>query len=132
MIRSLGTDAATIHRNAAAGDQVTLRRISQASEALGLGLAALINLINPGLLVLGGGTLAYPGYFDSAMAAAEKYSLPDFWKTCSVRKTNRTHPEYGDLSVALGAVCAASRITQDQHRALPKIKGLWKMLSGDN
>ncbi len=44
-----------------------------------------MNLLNPDLLVLGGGALELPGYREAALETAERWSLPDSWRVCAVR-----------------------------------------------
>src|SRR5215210_3796348 len=100
--RRLGTDGAGLHDRATRGDSEALAVIGEAGEALGLGLATLVNLLNPELLVLGGGALELPGYREAALESAERYSLPDPWRVCAVRA-----PRAGAEVVALGAARAA-------------------------
>ncbi len=52
-----GITAVSVARAAAAGDAEALEIISRAGEYLGMGLANLVNLINPDRLVVGGGAL---------------------------------------------------------------------------
>ena len=53
--RRLGTDGLVLYERATRGDPEALTAIREAGGALGLGLATLVNLLNPELLVLGGG-----------------------------------------------------------------------------
>ena len=99
--RRLGTDGLGLYERATGSDPEALTAIWEAGAALGLGLATLINLLNPELLVLGGGAFELPGYREAALENAERYSLPDLWQVCTVRPT-RAGPEV----VALGAVRA--------------------------
>lgn len=78
-----------------------LAAVREAGRALGLGLATLVNLLNPQLLVLGGGALELPGYREAALESAERYTLPDSWRVCTVRP--------GAAVVALGAAREATR-----------------------
>ena len=94
------------------GDAETLRVIREAGEALGAGLAAVINLFNPELLVLAGGALCWPGYYQAALAAARSLSLPQLWESCAIRRS-----AHGELLVALGAARAAGEYaTETQMR----------------
>jgi glucokinase len=99
----LGIDGETLASRAAAGDAEVLRAIAAAGAALGLGLATVVNLLNPRLLVVGGGTVALPGYLDAALASAARTAMPDPWRACTVRESRR-----GKALVALGAVRAAT------------------------
>jgi glucokinase len=98
ILRQLGMDADAVHARAAAGDAAVLACLRDAGTALGLGLATIINLVNPQRIALAGGTLALPGYADAALRSAKAHALPDLWHACEVR----TSPD-GPLLVALGA-----------------------------
>lgn len=100
--RGLDTDGAALHERAMRGDPNALTAIRRAGEALGLGLATLVNLLNPELLVLGGGAFELPGYRKAALENAERYSLPGHWQACTVRSTRA-----GEAVAALGAIRAA-------------------------
>jgi predicted NBD/HSP70 family sugar kinase len=88
---------------AAAGERDVLDAVRTAGAAAGLGLATVVNLLNPSILVLGGGLLRWPGYREAALRAAERAALPDLWRACTVRSV--TH---GELTVALGALAFAA------------------------
>lgn len=98
LVDRLGGDPAALQARAEAGETAALSEISVAGSALGLGLATLINLINPTRLVLGGGTLTYPGYLNAALSSAKRHSLPELWTACEICPT-----AHGDLVAALGA-----------------------------
>ncbi|MBV9773808.1 MAG: ROK family protein [Gemmatimonadetes bacterium] len=102
--RKLGMDGAVLAARAEEGDPEVLRRIREAGEALGLGLAAVVNLFNPELLVLEGGVLSLPGYLPVALESARRYTLPELWGACTVRRS-----PHGEMVVAHGAARAASR-----------------------
>lgn len=102
--RRLGTDGAGAYELAVQGDQNALVVVREAGEALGLGLAALVNLLNPALLVLYGGAFELPGYREAALAMAERYTLPDPWRVCEARPARA-----GAAAVALGAVRTATQ-----------------------
>ena len=78
-----------------------LAALRDAGIALGFGLAAVVNLFNLELLVLGGGVLALPGYQDAALASAELHSLPEPWQACTVWGVRAW-----EVVAALGAVRA--------------------------
>ena len=102
--RRLDTDGAGAYERAVRGDPGALKAAREAGEALGLRLATLVNLLNPDLLVLGGGALELPGYREAALLTAERWSLPDSWRACSVRPVRA-----GEEIVALGAAREALR-----------------------
>jgi predicted NBD/HSP70 family sugar kinase len=61
LLAALRLSAADVHGRLAAGDAVVRSRVEAAGAALGLGLAACVNLLNPRTLVLGGGHLPVHG-----------------------------------------------------------------------
>jgi predicted NBD/HSP70 family sugar kinase len=101
---SCGMTPAMVAARASAGDAAVLRAIEAAGQCLGLGLAAVINLLNPSRLVLGGGTCELPGYWPAALASAEAHSLAELWQDCTITKVRA-----GKQVVALGAARAADR-----------------------
>lgn len=103
LVARLGVDGATVRAHVEGGDQVARRAAEDAGTALGLGLATLIDLINPALVSVGGGLVDLPAYFDAALASAERHALPDLWRACRVRKVRA-----GELVAALGAARVAS------------------------
>lgn len=106
--RRLGTDGAGLHELTMRGTPEAISAVREAGEAFGLGLATLVNLLNPELLVLGGGALELPGYRDAALENAERYALPDPWRVCTVRPARA-----GAAVVALGAAREAARASAD-------------------
>lgn len=99
----LGFTADELARKAEAGDEPTLAAIREGGRALGLGVAGVVNLLNPAKLALGGGALRLPGYLDTLRAVAEEHSLPDLWNACAVSEVRA-----GDRVAALGAIRLAS------------------------
>lgn len=83
------------------GDQSTLAVIKDAGQALGLGIATVINLLNPSQLVIGGGTIELPGYLEAALEAAKENCLPELWQNCDISKVKA-----GKKVAALGAIRA--------------------------
>ena len=99
----LGTDGAGLAARVGRGDAAALEAVAAGGAALGLGLAAVVNLLNPELLAVGGGTSTLPGYFESAVRSAEAHSLPELWRVCTLRRARG-----GAALVALGAARAAA------------------------
>jgi predicted NBD/HSP70 family sugar kinase len=108
ILRELGVSVEVLDGMVAGGEIVALETIEQAGSALGMGLATLINLLNPDVIVLAGGTLRWRGYLEAAFQSAQKYSLPDLWAACQMQ----TSPHGSDL-VALGAARISGRIDRD-------------------
>jgi predicted NBD/HSP70 family sugar kinase len=86
-----------------AGDPAAAALVRDAGEALGLGLAAVIQILDPAVLALGGGVLALPGYLEAAMASAGAHTLPAMWAACAVGRL-----QDGELAAARGAARAAA------------------------
>jgi predicted NBD/HSP70 family sugar kinase len=103
LVTRLGTDGATVRARAAAGDASARTAVQEAGTALGLGLAVLIEIVNPARLSIGGGVAGLPGYLDAALASAERHTLPDLWRACRVGPVRA-----GELVAALGAARVAS------------------------
>jgi predicted NBD/HSP70 family sugar kinase len=99
---SLGIDGAELARRAQLGDAAALAAIRDGGQALGLALAGLINLLNPHLMVLGGGTMQLPGYADAMRDAIQRHSLPPMLEACTLREARS-----GATVVAMGALRAA-------------------------
>jgi glucokinase len=83
------------------GNSNALKVISEAGHFLGIGIATVINIFNPSLIILAGGTLRWSGYFEAALQSTKAFSLPELWANCQVQQSDRG----GDL-VALGAIRA--------------------------
>lgn len=98
LVQATDRTPADIHAALAAGDSAVATAVTAAGEAFGLGLATVVNLYNPDAVRVAGGTLNYAGYWDAALAAARKHSIPEFWDACTVEQIR--NPEF---VVALGA-----------------------------
>lgn len=85
LIDTLQVDAPTIRQRLAAGDEATRRAVREAGTYFGLGLATVLQILNPQEIVLGGGTLGYDGHLEAALAAAQAHSLPDLWAASTIR-----------------------------------------------
>jgi len=102
ILRALGGDATGVHARLAALDPAAREAVRRAGDALGLGLASLVNLFNPGKLVLAGGTLRYAGYEKAATAALERWALAPLFAACRV-----VVPPDGERLVCRGAARVA-------------------------
>lgn len=99
----LGLSSEELAQRAGEGAPAALAAIRAGGRALGLGIAGVINLLNPSRLALGGGALRLPGYLDALRTAASEHSLPDLWKACAL-----TEVRTGERVAALGAIRLAS------------------------
>jgi glucokinase len=120
--RRLGSDGARLYDLSTKGDPEALAAVREAGEALGLGIATLVNLLNPEFLFLGGGAFELPGYREAALEIAERYALPDRWRVCTMRPT-RAGAEVAALgrlgeATAAGAALEAGVPMAEADRAL--------------
>jgi predicted NBD/HSP70 family sugar kinase len=105
-----GVAPAKLAELALAGEPESLAAIEAGGNALGLGLAAVVNLLNPSRLALGGGAAELPGYREAAERAARQHSIPPLWNDCTMVRVAA-----GERVVALGALRAA--LAQPLHPA---------------
>ncbi|AIA00533.1 ROK family protein [Streptomyces noursei] len=103
LVRATGLRPAQVHAALAAGDATVCRIVASAGEAFGLAIATLVNILNPDTVRAAGGTLNYPGYWDTAVATARTHSLPELWDSCAVERIK--DPE---LVIARGALRLAT------------------------
>jgi len=103
LLKRSGLSAPELWARLAEGDESLRAIVAEAGQALGLALATLLNLLNPELIVLGGGTLAYAGYVEAALAQAEQWSFPALWQCCRIVVS-----PHGERLVARGAATAAT------------------------
>ena len=102
ILRDLGLSSDELLQRLLEQDERVIKRVKLAGTALGLGLATLINLLNPHRVVFGGQPSTLPHYAESALAAAKAYSFPLLWNGCDVRRSI-----HGGMLVVLGAARAA-------------------------
>ncbi|WP_082127289.1 ROK family protein [Calothrix sp. 336/3] len=67
IVKKLGVDGEQLSALVDRGDSHTLEAIREAGYSLGLGIATVINIFNPSLIVLAGGTLRWSGYLEAAL-----------------------------------------------------------------
>lgn len=103
MAANRGVSPAKLAELALAGELASLAVIEEGGTALGVGLAAVVNLLNPSRLAVGGGALGLPGYWEAAARAAAEYSIPELWADCKLSRVRA-----GERVVALGAIRAAA------------------------
>jgi len=97
-----GVAAARFAELARAGEAATLEAIQQGGAALGTALAAVVNLLNPSRIALGGGAVELPGYWEALARAAVRHSIPELWRDCRLERVRA-----GERVVAYGARRAA-------------------------
>lgn len=88
----------------AAGDQLVSETIAEAGRYLGIGLASVINLLNPARIIIGGGVIESVGLlYDVAIEYAGREALAAPGKTVEFRKAG-----LGDHSGVVGAALIAA------------------------
>jgi predicted NBD/HSP70 family sugar kinase len=103
ILEQAGCDGAELEALVARGDTRVMTVIRDAGAALGLGLAAVVHLLNPSALALGGGVLRLPGYAEAARSSGRAHTLGPMWETCAVGPLHD-----GEHAAAVGAALAAS------------------------
>ncbi len=90
----------TVTQAAFRGDKLSLEILREAGRYLGIGLATVMNILNPEMIVLGGGVMkAGANIWKPMIASAKKEAWPIAFKACRVIKTKLgTH--VGNLGAA--------------------------------
>lgn len=102
--RAGGAAPEAIHTALREGQAPHLREIlREAGEALGAGLAMLIQVIHPEWIGLYGGTLQYPGYLDAALQATLRLTDAGLRRQCAIEMLPDPH-----TAVARGALRAGA------------------------
>jgi len=102
------TDAATLIRKLEKDDPEMKGIVCSAGEYLGLGIATVINILNPNIISLGGGALKYKYFYESAVESAKKFALPELWAECKIGRVRRI-----DHVVVLGAQRYAEKMMRN-------------------
>lgn len=103
-IRSLGAKA--LCEAARAGDRKAARAIRKAGEAIGIAVANLVNLFDPGRVVLNGGLVkAGPRLTDPVRATADALAISPFNERCPVEVST-----LGECAGAMGAAMLPLRL----------------------
>ncbi|MGW7368496.1 ROK family protein [Streptomyces sp. NPDC054841] len=99
IVRRTGRSPDQVHAALAHGDPGVERVVHEAGVAFGLAIAALVNILNPDVVRVAGGTLGYRGYWDSAVVTAREHALPELREACTISRI-----EDAELVVARGAM----------------------------
>ena len=76
LARGPARDARAVAEAARAGDAVACRILSDVGTYLGMGISTLVNLLNPEMIVLGGGVMSAPDHIiEAARASMAKHAL---------------------------------------------------------
>jgi predicted NBD/HSP70 family sugar kinase len=113
--------AADLIRLALSGDETCRKLLEEGGSRLGFGVAQLVNLLNPELVVVGGPLLQAGAWLlDPLRAAVEHHVLP-------VQETHIVPTELGDRAATAGAVLNAMEHAVQSYRivaAAPVLGGL--------
>jgi predicted NBD/HSP70 family sugar kinase len=108
-------DAEAVLKAASLGDQFSIEILEEAGRHLGAGIAILINLLNPALIILGGGVaMASPFLLESVRAGAMKHSLVNL-----NRDVKFTISRLGNKAGALGVAVYLAEDLFDVERLNP-------------
>lgn len=78
-------DAAEVARRADQGDEAAQQALADCGRRLGVGLAVLVNLLNPERIVIGGGIAGAGKWFlDPARREGERRAWPLAWEQCEI------------------------------------------------
>lgn len=104
MATLLGISGEALARLTNDDDPIAMATVRAGGDALGLGMASIINLLNPSRLAVGGGSLKLKGYWEAALLTAETHAIPSLWDACIVERVKSE-----DFVAVLGAIRAAQR-----------------------
>ncbi len=90
-------DAGSIPARAAAGDERAKAALARHTDRLARGLSVIVNILDPDIIVLGGGLSNMAHLYDAVPAAMKRYVFSDFVDTPIVRA------RHGDSSGVRGA-----------------------------
>ena len=108
-------DARMVNEAAQLGDKVAINAFRRAGTYLGIGIANLLHLFNPRMVVLGGSvTKAGPLLFDPMHEAIKAHALPFYWEGLAI-----TPAALGDDVGLLGAAALAVTESRSWHRLSP-------------
>lgn len=88
------------------GDNRAKGIIENASNYMGMAISSVVSLFNPEVVVIGGGTASYTGYFKNLKNSVEKYTLPVLMEPTQIVRT--TNP---GLTAVNGAIKKAESLT---------------------
>lgn len=98
ILQKAGTDIQTFLNMLEKEDERAISIIKDAGFYFGIALSIMINIFNPHVVIIGGGTSTYKGYMDRAIQTAGRYALKQSFDLCEI-----TSPKDIKRVVALGA-----------------------------
>jgi predicted NBD/HSP70 family sugar kinase len=106
-----GLTADVVARHAATGDAVARRALSEAGDHLGRGIACVVNLLNPDLVVIGGPLAGMSEvYVEAALVSTARNSLAAEAVEVRTTRLGDQAPLLGVIQLALGAATPSYRV----------------------
>lgn len=102
-----------VSRAAKLGDRLAVQARRQAADFLGIGLANVINLLNPKRVILGGGVMETTHHFwQPMMRAIRREAWPSHLKDCQIlrSKLGSDVGNLGAMALVLSRTCACSSV----------------------
>ena len=94
-------DAAEVSRRADSGDAAARAALAVCGRYRGMGLATLVNLLNPQTIVIGGGVVAAGDWlFGPAVEEAARRAWTEAWQDCDL-----VEARLGPMAGVVGAAC---------------------------
>lgn len=102
LLEQYGDSAEKLKESLNNDDSDAVAILERGAKYMGIGISSVISLLNPEIIVVGGGTATYKNYFETMLKSVEKNTLPILRKaTRIVRTTNQGFTAaYGALEVA--------------------------------
>jgi len=92
------------------GDAVALRAVREAGDQLGRGIAYLVNVLSPSIVVLGGPLVASEAYVEAAQASAARHCLPAEAVAVETTAIGPDAPLLGAIQLAMGQATPSFRV----------------------
>ena len=84
LLQRLGMQPAQIQAGLEHGEPRVLEAVREAGEAFGIALVTILHLMHPEKIGLYGGTLAYRGYLEAALATVDRVGHPAMRPSCRI------------------------------------------------
>lgn len=105
-----GLSAEVVAELAANGDGAARQAITEAGEHLGRGIASLVNVLNPSVVVLGGPLVQMDEYVEAARASAARHWLAAEAVPVEVTAIGPDAPLLGAIQLAMGQATRSFRV----------------------
>ncbi len=102
ILKQFGGDVSELCNSLSLGDQIAKTILKNASTYMGIGINNVISLINPEVLLIGGGTSRYENYYENLVETVDRAALPILRSATIIKRcTNQGN------TVVLGALLRA-------------------------